>query len=130
MAQDDVFTAMVEEELNQYQKFFLFQERELFRQGKYKELATKSLRQTRLFAFIVLLTIVTFSLISIMHFIDFGNEGHMASIILGLLSWAFVIISTIFYTKNILEKKKCMERVLKLLEAREQFKDQKNSPEN
>ena len=121
MSQSDIFTAMVEEELNQYQKFFLFRERELFRQGKYKELAVKSLRETRIFAVLVLLTIFTFSTISIVHFIDFGTEGLMSSLILGLLSWAFVIASTIFYTKNILEKKKCMERVLRLLEAKEQF---------
>ncbi len=123
MSQSDIFTAMVEEELNQYEKFFLFSERELFRQGKYEELARKSLRQTRLFAILVLLAIITFSFISIDHFIDFGTEGLMSSLILGLLSWAFVIASTIFYTKNILEKKKCMERVLKLLEAKEQFND-------
>lgn len=128
MSQNDVFTAMAEEELNQYQKFFLFQERELFRQGKYKELAVKSLRQTRVFAILVLLAIVTFSLISIVHFIDFGTDGLISSLILGLLSWAFVIASTIFYTKNILEKKKCMERVLKLLEAREQFINENIEP--
>jgi hypothetical protein len=125
MSQDDVFTAMAKEELNQYQRFFLFQERELFRQGKFEELATKSLRQTRIFAIIVFLTIVTFSLISIMHFINFGNDGRLSTLVLGLLSWAFVIASTFFYTKNILEKKKCMERVLKLLEARKQFRDDK-----
>jgi hypothetical protein len=123
----DVFMAMVREELNQYQKFFLFQERELFRQRKYEELARKSLRQTQIFAALVLLTIITFSLISIMHFIDFGNHNALSSFVLGLLSWAFVIVSTIFYTKNILEKKKCMERVLKLLEAREQFIESKQS---
>ena len=122
MSRDDVFTAMVKEELNQYQHFFLFRERELYRQGLYKKLATQSLRQTRIFAALVLLTILTFSLLSIMHFIDFGNHGTLSSFVLGILSWAFVIASTIFYTKNILEKKKCMERVLKLLEAREDFK--------
>lgn len=125
MSQDDVFTAMVEEELNQYQRFFLFSERELFRQGEYKKLATKSLRQTRIIAALVLLTILAFSLLSIMHFIEFGNHGSLSSLVLGLLSWAFVIASTIFYTRNILEKKKCMERVLKLLEAREQFSNSK-----
>lgn len=125
MADDDIFSAMAEEELNQYQNFFLFQERELFRRGKYRELAEKSLRQTRIFSVIVLLVILIFSWISILHFIDFGNEKSIASFILGLLSWAFVIASTFFYTKNILEKKKCMERVLKLLEARDQYFDKK-----
>jgi hypothetical protein len=122
MSNDDVFIAMVKEELNQYQHFFLFRERELFRQGHYKKLATQSLRQTRILAALVLLTILTFSLLSITHFIDFGNHGSLSSLVLGILSWAFVIASTIFYTRNILEKKKCMERVLKLLEAREEFK--------
>lgn len=121
MADEDIFSAMAEEELNQYQKFFLFRERELFRRGKYRELAEKSLRQARVFGVIVFLNIMIFSLISILHFIDFGNERSLASFILGLLSWAFVIASTFFYTKNILEKKKCMERVLKLLEARDQY---------
>lgn len=121
MSQDDVFMAMVKEELSQYQHVFLFQEKELYRQGEYKKLATKSLRQTRLFAAFVLINILAFSVISIFHFMDFGNDQSISSFILGILSWGFVIISTIFYTKNILEKKKCMERVLKLLEAREQF---------
>lgn len=123
MSKKDVFTAMVEEELNQYQKFFLFRERELFRRKEYRKLATKSLRQTRIIAVIVFLTIVTFSMISIVHFVEFGQQGGLSQFVLGLLSWIFVIVSTIFYTQNILEKKKCMERVLKLLEAREQFDD-------
>lgn len=126
MADQDIFSAMAEEELNQYQKFFLFGERELFRKGKYRELAEKSLRQTRVFAVIVLLNILIFSIISILHFIDFGNDNSLASLVLGLMSWAFVIASTFFYTKNILEKKKCMERVLKLLEARDQYADDKS----
>lgn len=127
MGGKDVFTAMIEEELNQYQKFFLFQERELFRRGEYEKLARQSFRHTRIIAVLVLLTIVTFSLISIMHFINFGNDNELSSLVLGLLSWTFVIVSTIFYTKNILEKKKCMERVLKLLEARDQYAEQKQT---
>lgn len=128
MSRQDVFIAMVEEELNQYQKFFFFQERELFRRKEYKKLATKSLRQTRIFAFLIFLTIVTFSLISISHFVEFGQQGGLSRFVLGLLSWIFAIASTIFYTQNILEKKKCMERVLKLLEAREQFHDTTSKP--
>lgn len=121
MAEEDIFYAMAEEELNQYQHFFLFSERELFRQGKYRELAGKSLRQTRIFGAVVFINILIFSVISILHFIDFGNNQALSSFVLGLLGWAFVIASTYFYTRNILEKKKCMERVLKLLKAREQY---------
>lgn len=121
MAGEDVFTAMIEEELTQYQHFFLLRERDLFRQGKYKKLATQSLRQTRIIAGFVFFSIVIFSAISIYQFVRFGNEGGLSVFLLGLLSWAFVIASTIFYMRNILEKKKCMERVLKLLEARKEF---------
>jgi hypothetical protein len=123
MSHKEIFTAMIEEELEQHQRFFLFQERELFRQKKYKKLASRSLRQTRLFALLVFLTIIVFSLISIVRFVEFGQQGGLANFVLGLLSWMFAIASTFFYTRNILEKKKCMERVLKLLEAREQFSD-------
>ena len=121
MSDKDVFFAMAEEELTQYQHFFLFSERELFRKGKYRELARKSLRQTRFFGFIVFINIIVFSVISILHFIEFGNDQSLSSFVLGMLGWAFVIASTYFYTRNILEKKKCMERVLKLLEARDQY---------
>jgi len=128
MRNDDVFTAMIREELEQHERFFLFQERELLRSKEYRKLATQSLRQTRIFAVIVFLTIVTFSVISIMHFVEFGQLGGLSRFILGMLSWAFAIASVFFYTKNILEKKKCMERVLKLLEAREQFRDNTDNP--
>jgi hypothetical protein len=121
MSEQDIFTAMAEEELTQYQQYFLFTERELFRQGKYRELANKSLRQTRFFGLIVFINIIVFSVISILHFIDFGNDQTLSSFVLGMLGWVFVIASTYFYTRNILEKKKCMERVLKLLEARDQY---------
>jgi len=121
MAEEDIFYAMAEEELNQYQHFFLFSERELFRKGKYRELAEKSLRQTRIFGAVVFINILIFSIISIFHFIDFGNDHTLSSLVLGLMGWAFVIASTYFYTRNILEKKKCMERVLKLLKAREEY---------
>ena len=121
MAEEDIFYAMAEEELNQYQQYFLFSEREMFRKGKYRELAEKSLRQTRIFGAFVFANILTFSVFSIFHFIDFGNDQSLSSLVLGLLSWAFVIASTYFYTRNILEKKRCMERVLKLLKAREEY---------
>lgn len=128
MAEEDIFYAMAEEELNQYQQFFLFSERELFRRGNYRELAEKSLRQTRIFGAVVFINILIFSVISILHFIDFGNNQTPSSFLLGLLGWAFVIASTYFYTRNILEKKKCMERVLKLLKVREQYiKPESNS---
>lgn len=128
MAEEDIFYAMAEEELNQYQQFFLFSERELFRRGNYRELAEKSLRQTRIFGAVVFINILIFSVISILHFIDFGNNQTLSSFLLGLLGWAFVIASTYFYTRNILEKKKCMERVLKLLKVREQYiKPESNS---
>jgi len=128
MRDNDVFTAMIREELEQHERFFLFRERELLRQKEYRKLATQSLRQTRIFAVIVFLTIVTFSFISIMHFVEFGQQGGLSRFVLGILSWAFALISVFFYTKNILEKKKCMERVLKLLEAREQFHDTASNP--
>jgi len=128
MRDNDVFTAMIREELEQHERFFLFRERELLRQKEYRKLATQSLRQTRIFAVIVFLTIVTFSFISIMHFVEFGQQGGLSRFVLGILSWGFALISVFFYTKNILEKKKCMERVLKLLEAREQFHDTASNP--
>lgn len=128
MRKEDVFTAMIREELEQHERFFLFQERELLRRKEYRKLATQSLRQTRIFAVIVFLTIVTFSLISIIHFVEFGQQGGLSRFVLGMLSWLFAIASVFFYTKNILEKKKCMERVIKLLEAREQFHDTDTNP--
>ncbi|PKD44897.1 hypothetical protein [Rhodohalobacter barkolensis] len=128
MRKDDIFTAMIHEELEQHERFFLFQERELFRRKEYQKLASKSLRQTRIFAFFVLMTIAAFSLVSIMHFVEFGQQGGLSRFVLGILSWAFSIASVFFYTKNVLEKKKCMERVLKLLEAREQFYDTAGNP--
>ena len=127
MPSSDVFTAMIKEELNQHKQFFLFKERELYAEKKYNELATKSLRQTRILSVLVLLLILTFSVLSIHSFINFGNEGGIDNLVMGVMAWVLVIVSTIYYMRDIVEKKRCMERVLKLLDAREQFIQKKSN---
>jgi hypothetical protein len=64
-------------------------------------------------------------LLSVYHFIQYGNDGNRISLILGLSSWAFVIFSTIYYTRDILVKKRSMQRILKLLEARKEYFENK-----
>lgn len=130
MTKDDVFTAMIKEEINQFQHYFLFKEKELLRNGNYKKLAKKGLRQARTMGVFVIFSILIFSVISVYHFIQYGNTGNNVSLWLGIGSWVFVIISTVFYTRDIVEKKKSMERILKLLEAREDYyqsKENKNT---
>lgn len=126
MSSSDVFMAMVKAELNQHKHFFLFRERELFAEKKYRELAVKSLRQIKIISVLVLFLILTFSVLSIHSFINFGNEGRIDNLVMGIMAWIFVIVSTIYYMRDIVEKKRCMERVLKLLEAREQFLQNKS----
>lgn len=121
MTKDDVFTAMIREELNQYQHYFLFREKQWLKEGKFSKLAQKGLRQAKIMGIFVIFSIVIFSIISVYHFIQYGNTGNNVSLWLGVGSWVFVIISTFFYTRDILEKKKSMERILKLLEARENY---------
>jgi hypothetical protein len=121
MHNDDVFTAMVKEEFNQYQHFLLYKDRKELENGNYRELAKKMLRQVKIFSVFVLVSILLFSLVSVFHFIDYGNTGNYVSFWLGIASWAFVIYSTIFYTRDIVERKKSMERILKLLDAREEY---------
>lgn len=127
MASGDVFTAMIKEELTQHKQFFLFRERELFGAGKYEELAKTSLKQTRIISIIALLLIATFSVLSIHSFISFGNYGGADNLVMCIMAWVLVIVCTIYYMKDIVEKKRCMERVLKLLEAREHYLQNKNT---
>lgn len=121
MAGDDIFLAMIKEELNQYNHIYLYREKQMIKDGKFEELANHSLKQTRMFGFAVILFIVIFSVISIYHFVLFGTESDLNALIIGVLSWALVIVSTYFYTRDIVEKRKTMERILKLLEAREEY---------
>lgn len=121
MTKDDVFTAMIREEFNQYQHYFLFKEKQWLKEEKFHKLAKKGLRQARTIGIFVIFSILIFSIISVYHFVQYGNTGNEVSLWLGIGSWVFVIISTVFYTRDILEKKKSMERILKLLEAREDF---------
>ena len=126
MQKDDVFTAMVTEEFNQYQHFLLYKDKKQLREGNYRELANRMLRQVKIFSVFVLFSILVFSLFSVFHFIDYGNTGNNVSFWLGLASWAFVIFSTIFYTRDVLERKKSMQRILKLLDAKEEYFQNKN----
>lgn len=129
MAKDDVFTAMIKEEINQFQHYFLYKEKQWLKEGKYKKVARKGLRQAKTMGIFVIFSILIFSFISVYHFVEYGNTGNNVSLWLGIGSWVFVIISTVFYTRDIVEKKKSMERILKLLEAREDYyksKENKN----
>lgn len=121
MSKDDVFTAMVKEEFNQYQYFFLYKDKQEFEKGNYRQLAEKMLSQIRLLSVFVLFSILLFSLFSVFHFIDYGNTDNSVSFWLGFATWAFVIFSTIFYTRDVLERKKSMQRIINLLDAREEY---------
>ena len=121
MSDADIFTAMVQEELNQYRGFFFSKERELLKKEAYKKLALYSLRQARLLSPVVILFIITSSFFSIYSFIQYGNNDQWNFFILGIVSWIIVVISVVFYIKDIAEKKKSMMRVLKLLEARQEY---------
>lgn len=121
MPKDDIFIAMIKEELNQYNHFLLFQQKKWLQEENYKKLATYSLRQIRIIGVFVIFSILVFSLLSVYHFIQYGNDGNNISLILGLSAWAFVIFSTIYYTRDILVKKRSMQRILKLLEARKEY---------
>ncbi|NBC04231.1 MAG: hypothetical protein GVY20_11060 [Bacteroidetes bacterium] len=121
MRKDDVFTAMIKEEINQFHHFLKYKEKKWLREGKYSKVAQKGLRQARIMGIFVIFSILTFSLISVYHFIDYGNTGNNISLWLGISSWIFVIISTVYYTRDIVQKKKSMERILKLLDAREDY---------
>lgn len=121
MTKDDVFTAMIKEEINQFHNFLKYKEKKWLREGKYSKVAKKGLRQARMMGIFVIFSILIFSFISVYHFIEYGNTGNNISLWLGIGSWAFVIISTVYYTRDIVQKKKSMERILKLLEARESY---------
>lgn len=128
MNDDDVFIAMIKEEFNQYQHLLLYRDKKELKEGKYQALAVRMLRQIKIFSVFVLFSILIFSLFSVFHFIDYGNTENMVSFWLGFASWAFVIFSTIFYTRDVLERKKSMQRILKLLDAREEYHQKKNRP--
>lgn len=118
---DDVFMAMVKEELNQYNHLYLNREKQMIKEEKFEELANHSLKQTRFLEFVVILCVLGFSVVSIYYFVQFGTAGNYNSLIIGVLAWFLVIGSTYFYTRDIVEKKKNMQRILKLLEARKEY---------
>lgn len=123
---DDVFTAMIKEEFNQYQKLFLSKNKLLLKERKFEKLAKRLLRQTKIFAVFVIFSILFFSLLSVYHFIEYGNTGNSVSFWLGLGTWGFVVFSTILYSRDVIERKKSMQRVLKLIEARKEYYSSKS----
>lgn len=123
MPEDDIFTAMIKEEMNQYNHLLLYKQKKWLKEGKYKKMADYSLKQIRFMGIVVIFSILTFSLISVYHFIGYGNDGETTNLTLGLITWAFVIFSTIYYTRDISVKKRSMERILKLLKARNEFRE-------
>lgn len=126
MPKDDIFLAMIKEELNQYNHYLFALQKQWLEKGEYKKLAEYSLKQIRVLGVFVLFSILFFSILSVYHFIGYGNNGQTISLLLGLASWVFVIFSTIYYTRDILVKKRSMQRILKLLEARKEFLNNKN----
>ncbi len=127
MEEKDVFLGMIEEEFNQFGNDFLFQQKKWLRDGEYKKAAEHSLRKTRIYGVVVIFSIITFSLLSVYHFIQYGTNGGTTTLILGISTWAFVIFSTIIYTRDVLVRKRSMLRILKLLEARKEYLNKKTS---
>jgi len=121
MPEEDIFTAMIKEELNQFNHYLFKKQKQWLKKGEYKKIAEYSLKQIRVLGVFVILSIIIFSLISVYHFIGFGNSGETSHLTFGLILWAFVIFSTIYYTRDISIKKRSMMRILKLLSARSEY---------
>lgn len=118
MKNDDIFISMIKEELNQFNHFYLYREKQMIKDGEFEKLANHSLKQTRFFGFLVILMILIFSFVSVYQFVQFGTIGSRSSLMIGTITWGFVILFTFIYTRDIVNKKKTMERILKLLEVR------------
>ncbi|MEX0945680.1 MAG: hypothetical protein WD513_06440 [Balneolaceae bacterium] len=118
MKKDDIFISMIKEELNQFNHFYLYREKQMIKDGEFEKLANHSLKQTRFFGFLVILMILIFSFVSVYQFVQFGTIGSRSSLMIGTITWGFVILFTFIYSRDIVNKKKTMERILKLLEVR------------
>ncbi len=121
MENDDIFLAMIKEEINQYNHFFLYKEKKWIENQEFKKLAQYSLKQTLFLRISAIAFILSLSLMSVYHFVQYGSNGEWIPLLLGLISWGFVIFVTFIYSRDILQKKKTMERVLKLLDARKEY---------
>tara|TARA_R100001143_G_C3360687_1_gene135316 strand:+ start:992 stop:1372 length:381 start_codon:yes stop_codon:yes gene_type:complete len=126
MKNSDIFIAMIEEEINQYNHLYLYKEKKWAENKEYKKLAQYSLKQTLFLRISAILFILSLSLMSVYHFVQFGSNGEWVPLLLGLISWGLVIYVTFFYSRDILQKKLTMERVLKLLDAREEYYQNQN----
>lgn len=121
MKKDDIFFAMIEEEINQFTHFYLYKEKKWIKNKEFQKLAQYALKQTLFLRISAIAFILSLSLMSVYHFVQFGTNGEWISLLLGLISWVLVIFVTFFYSRDILQKKKTMERVLKLLDVREEY---------
>lgn len=126
MKKDDIFLAMIEEEVNQYRHLFLYKEKKWVENKEYTKLAQYAIQQTRYLKIAAIAFILSLSLMSVYHFVQYGTYGDWISLLLGLLSWGLVIFVTFFYSRDIVQKSKTMERVLKLLDAREEYYQNRN----
>jgi len=126
MKDNDVFLAMIDEELTQYKYFFLYKEKQMLKKGEYRELIRSSMKRVRFYKYSVIVFILIGSMVTLYSFIVYSLGGEWTIMLQGLYNLALVIFISYIYFNNVLPMSKTMERVLKLLDAREEYYQNQN----
>lgn len=112
---EDIVSEIIRHELSRYRFLYSYQEKQMIKNGDFKEVASKQLKKVKSYSWIVVAFILIFSGWGIYQFINFGNTENTFSLFLGLCMWIFVVICTHLFTREIVAKQRSMEIIVQLL---------------
>ena len=117
---------IIEKVLSRHSHFYKYKEKQLLKEGQFRELATGQLSKIIRYGWVMPIVLFLTSAASIYYFILFGSSGGLNTLFMGLLYWFMTLFFAYFYSSEFLARKHTMQIVMDLLSSEESQKSLRN----
>lgn len=116
MTTQDIIEEFFEERFNNTSRFFLYKDKQLLKNGQYKEYAQEQINKAKKIFWSIAWAVFVCSWYGIISFIEYGAEPNWFDLSLGITTWIALILIIIYHAKEYYTIKSSMELFIKLID--------------
>ncbi|MEX0661194.1 MAG: hypothetical protein WEA58_10145 [Balneolaceae bacterium] len=119
MTTQEIIEEFFDERFNDTSQFFLYKDKQLLKNGQYKEYAKEQISKAKKIFWTIAWVVFFCSWYGIISFIKYGAEPNWFDLTVGLTAWIALVVFLIFWAKEYYTIKSSMEMFVKLIDRKE-----------
>jgi len=119
MATSEIIKEFFEERFNNTSQFFLYKDKQLLKNGQYKEYAEEQINKAKKIFWSIAWAVFFCSWYGIISFIEYGAQPNWFDLILGVFAWIALVVILLYSAREYYTIRSSMELFIKLLDNQE-----------